>query len=289
MLILGAHMSIAKGFAQMVHQTTELGCNALQFFTKSPRGGTAKPIDEKSADEFAMLCKKYQIRFVVAHSSYLLNFARPHKEIDWMIQDILLDCERVHLLRGNGIVVHIGKAKKEDRKKAVRNIIENTKYIIDKTEKLKLAYILENTAGQGSEIGFRFEELKEIWDVLQHFNPRLKACLDTAHLWAAGYDIGSQKTVQTILKEYDQMIGLKNIACFHFNDSRYGLQSKLDRHENIGYGHIGEEGLKAIAKFAETQSIPLILETPEKERTHTEDVKKVHKFLGLGIHSDNIP
>lgn len=281
MLILGAHMSIAGGFAQAAQKTGgELGCNAMQLFTKSPRSRMVKPIDPADAELFKQYCAEYEIKHVVAHSSYLLNFGKPATQVPWALNDILLDFERLFMIGGDGIVVHIGKSLDGDRDTAVRNVIENAKIIVDRTEKTGLQYILENTAGQGSEIGFQLEELARIWKELKHFSPRIKSCLDTAHIWAAGYDIGTEKGAKETLKTYDQLIGTDTLSCFHFNDSKKLLGSRVDRHDNIGAGNIGLEGLKTIAGFAESKSIPLILETPEKDgRTHLDDVKTVKGFF----------
>ena len=281
MLILGAHMSIAGGFAQAAAKTgQEFGCNAMQIFTKSPRSRMVKPIDPRDAADFKVSCKKYKIQHVVAHSSYLLNFGKPAADIPWAIRDILTDFERLSMLGGHGIVVHIGKSLEDNRQAAITNVIENAKLIIEKTQNSGLQYILENTAGQGSEIGFRLDELALIWKELKGFSPRVRSCLDTAHIWAAGYDIGSSKGATRVLKEYDQLIGVDTLSCFHFNDSKKAFGSRVDRHDNIGNGQVGLEGLKTIARFAEKHSIPLILETPEKDgKTHLDDIKMVKSFF----------
>lgn len=285
MFILGAHMSIAGGFAQAALNTAalkteQLGCNAMQFFTKSPRGRMVKPIDPQDAEQFKKYCKQFEIKHIVAHSSYLLNFGKPADQIPWAVKDIVTDFERLQTLGGHGIVVHIGKSLDDDRSTAIENVIENAKKIIDLTAKTNLQYILENTAGQGSEIGFRLEELGQIWKELKNFSPRIKSCLDTAHIWAAGYDISTQTGVTQTLKEYDQLVGIDTLSCFHFNDSKKLLGSRVDRHDNIGCGNIALEGLKTIAQFAEKRGIPLIMETPEKDgKTHLDDLKVVGTFF----------
>lgn len=285
-MILGAHMSIAKGFAQAALTTAqEYKGNALQFFTKSPRGGKPKPIDPADAQTFQDTCKKNHIKYVIAHSSYLLNFAQSPHNISWALKDLMNDFERLALLGGNGVVVHIGKCLSCTREEAIHNVIENAKKVIDATEKCvsanhqPLEYILENTAGQGSEIGFQLEELALIWKGLKGFSPRLKSCLDTAHIWAAGYDISTEAGASKLLQEYEQLIGIKTLSCFHFNDSKKACGSKVDRHQNIGKGFIGLEGLKTVARFASQKNIPLILETPEENPgDRIEDVEKVKNF-----------
>jgi deoxyribonuclease-4 len=282
MLILGAHMSIAGGFSNAPKKAgEELHSNAMQIFTKSPRGGNVKPLDPGDVAEFQALCKQYGIKYVVAHSAYLLNFAKPIKNLPWMRESILSDFQRLHELGGHGVVVHIGKALDGERSIGIHHVIENAKYVVDATQKEGLDYILENTAGQGSEIGFQLEELAQVWKGLQGFSPRIKHCLDTAHIWAAGYDIGTASGARLLLKEYDELIGIKDLACIHFNDSKKAKGARLDRHENIGDGQIGLEGLKTIAKFAAENSTPLILETPEiGGKSHIDDVKVVRGWFG---------
>ena len=282
MLILGAHVSIGEGFASAAEKIgKEYRCNAMQVFTKSPQGGPIKPIDPRDADRFKELCKKYEIRFVIAHSSYLLNFAKPLKDVLWMRQNLLADFERLHMLGGHGVVIHIGKSMAAKREDSIKNVIENAKQIIEATQDTGLDYILENTAGQGSEIGHKFEELGLVWKGLKGFSPRLRSCLDTAHAWGAGYEINTESGVKKIFSDYDSLVGINTLACIHINDSKKACGSRVDRHDNIGAGLIGMEGLATIAKFAVEKSIPLILETPEREgKTRLEDVRKVQKILG---------
>lgn len=281
MLILGAHMSIAEGFSEAARRThSEFDCNAIQLFTKSPRGRLVKLINPEDAKTFKELCAKNGIQYVIAHSSYLLNFGKPMSRIPWALVDIKTDFARLASLGGRGVIVHIGKSLESDRSTAIQNVIENAKRVIDETAHTNLEYILENTAGQGSEIGFRLDELALVWKGLKGFSPRLRSCLDTAHIWAAGYDIGTGKGVEETLKEYDQMVGIKTLSCFHFNDSKKELGSKVDRHANLGDGFIGLEGLQTIAIFAEKNSIPLILETPEKDgKDHHDDLKVLRSFF----------
>ena len=283
MLILGAHMSIAKGFAAAALKTgKDYDANAMQIFTKSPRGRFFKPLDPADVIIFRETCKKYSIKFVAAHSSYLLNLAKPIKEIPWIQTDLTADVERLYQLGGNGVIVHVGKKLENDTATAIKNVAENAKIIIEATAKTPVEYIIENTAGQGSEVGSNLEELGEIWKHLKNFSPRLKFCLDTAHLWGAGYDLSTEQNVQKYFTDFNQVIGLKNLACIHFNDSKKECGSKVDRHDNLGEGKIGLPGLTAIAKFAEKNSIPLIIETPEKDGgAHLRDILQVKSLLTL--------
>lgn len=280
MLIVGAHVSISDGFASAAEEAHSLGCNAMQMFTKNPRGRGEKPLSPSDVQKFKEKCSSYGIKYVIAHSSYLLNFAKSLKENPWALHDVKLDFTRLAALGGKGVVVHIGKHLEMDKKKAIKNVIENAKRVIEETAQTPLEYILENTAGQGTELGCNLDELGVIWKGLKGFSPRLRSCLDTAHFWGAGYDIGSAKGVKKALKDYDEAVGIKTLSCFHFNDSKKPLGSCVDRHDNIGKGVIPREGLAEIVRFAESKNIPLILETPDETGVaRKNDIKIVRSLL----------
>ncbi len=273
-------MTVKDGFAAAAEKTGEYGCNAMQIFTKSPQGGVAKPIKEDDAAAFKKNCERYAIRFAVAHSSYLLNFGKPMSEAPWMLENLSLDFERIFFLGGHGVVVHVGKALERHHDDAIGHVVKNAKTVIEKTQHAPGLYIIENTAGQGSEVGSTMEELAQIWKGLKGFSPRVKFCLDTAHLWGAGYDLSDEKGVEKLFMEFDEAIGLKQLACIHFNDSAKEKGSRVDRHDNLGEGMIGIKGLKAVVDSAMGKSIPLILETPEKDgKTHLQDIEKVRSWL----------
>lgn len=282
MLILGAHMGIDKGFPSAARMTVEeYGANAMQIFTKSPRSRQVKPIPDNDAQEFRKITQESGIKYVIAHSSYLLNFGKSLAEVPWAEKDLTTDFERLSMLGGNGVIVHIGKALDGDTARALQNVIENAKQIIEKTASTNLEYILENTAGQGTEVGTTIEDLATIWKGLKGFSPRVKFCLDTAHLHGAGFDLSTSEKVTAFLDQFDQTIGIKNLSCFHFNDSKVPLGARVDRHINLGLGEIGLPGLTHLARFAVEQSIPLICETPEKYgKTRYEDLVTVREMVG---------
>ena len=182
------------------------------------------------------------------------------------------------MLGGNGVVVHLGKASGGmDPQEAIQNMIDNIQTVLQKTEHTKVDFLLENTAGQKSDLGYRFEDLEKIWKQVQPLSPRMKICLDTQHTFAAGYD---WENSQEIFQEFDQRIGIKNIACIHFNDSKKECDSHVDRHENLFQGFIGEKNLIAIAKYAIKHEIPLILETPgDANGEHHKEILKLKKEL----------
>ena len=293
MLIIGVHQSIAKGFYNAVQDTVKFyNTNALQIFLKSPQMLTFCKITDEEAEK----TKKFVLEnnlFIVGHCSYLLNFAKEQnflntddikKKGNWAINSLIDDLVSIHKIGGYGIVLHTGKYTDQTKEQGIKTIAKNIKQVIFDIEyKLKdhtkLPYIIiENTSGQGTEIGVTIEELAEIYELLER-NHRIKFCLDTAHAYASGYDIKTKEGFEDYIKKFDKLIGIENIGLFHFNDSKKELGSRVDRHDSIGEGLIGEEGLKRIAEYAKSKTIPIILETPDKEVSHLQDIKKVKSWF----------
>jgi deoxyribonuclease IV len=276
-LLLGAHMSIAKGFVEAAIRTREVyNANAMQIFTKNPRGRAAKPLDAKVASEFKKYCKKNGVEFVVSHGSYLLNFAKPLPQNHWSIANLVDDLKRITALGGVGVVLHVGKHLELSYAVAERELVKNIKVVLKKTATLKnTKIIIENTAGQGTEMGTTFEALASLYKKLGK-SSRIGFCIDTCHTFASGYDW--KKGPEKVFKQWDKLIGIDKIDCLHFNDSLKGVDSRRDRHHNIGKGEIGIPSLKKIVQFAKKNTIPLILETPEKTLTHEDDLKVIRTW-----------
>lgn len=278
MLIAGAHMSIAKGFLEAAKQTKEnYKANALQIFLRSPRSRTEKPLDLDEAAQVKKYIKQNKI-FLIGHCSYLLNFAKDIDKDPWPVQSLISDIKKIYQLGGIGVVSHMGKTLNLKKTQAYKYLQKNLKKVLKKTEKEGIWIILENTAGQGSEMGCTFEDLKYLYDLLGK-NKRIRFCFDTAHSFVSGYDLSTKKTVKETFNKFNKTIGLNKIALIHFNDSKKELGSKVDRHANLGDGLINKEGLKEIIKIAKRESIPLILETPEKgKKTHLDDLQTLRKW-----------
>ncbi len=293
MLIIGVHQSIAKGFYNTVQDTVNYyNTNALQIFLKSPQMLTFCKI----TDEMATKTKQFILEnnlFIVGHCSYLLNFAKEQnftdtenvkKKGNWAINSLVDDLVSINKIGGYGIVLHTGKYTNQTKEDGIKVIAKNIKQAIyDLEYKLKdhtkTPYIIiENTAGQGTEIGTTIEELSDIYKLLEK-NQRIKFCIDTAHAFASGYNIKTKEGFEDYIKKFDKLIGIENIGLFHFNDSKKELGSRVDRHDSIGAGLIGEEGLKRIAEYAKSKTIPLILETPDKEVSHLQDIAKVKSWF----------
>ena len=271
-MIIGAHMSITNGYADSLKQSRlELDANAVQIFLKSPRGGKPKPLLDSEILKFHDYHKQYEIQFVVGHSSYLLNLAKPLAPDDWQYNSLIDDLTRLSKLKGAGLVYHVGKYLKLDPKEATNLLIENLKYLIDRTHFLKVPILLENLSGQGTEMGTNLEEIRFIMDQVDA-PEMLKVCIDSCHSFAAGYDLTTTETVANFFKTLNQTIGIKNIVCFHLNDSKAPCGAHKDRHENLGQGHIGTQGIQSFIKLANQHQIPLLLETPLINNSHLVDI-----------------
>lgn len=311
MLIIGSHMSIGNGFLNAVKKTVEsYNSNALQIFLKSPQSLSFCNITDEESEKVKEYIKKNNV-FLVGHCSYLLNFAKiqeykqeelyeqkisstendinktikniTNKIGNWAVNSLVDDLYSIYKMGGYGVVLHVGKYVELDKEIALNNVIKNIKQTIEtisyKTKNSNTPYIiLENTAGQGTEIGSKFEELFQIYDFLGR-DKRIKFCLDTAHAFSAGYNLRNPDEFDRFIEYFDNHIGINNIGLFHFNDSKKDLNSKVDRHESIGYGLIGDIALKHISEFAIKNTIPLILETPDKEISHLEDINKIKSWF----------
>ncbi|EKD93532.1 MAG: hypothetical protein ACD_28C00129G0005 [uncultured bacterium] len=271
--LLGAHMSIANGFLAAAQETHELlGANALQLFLKSPRGRGITKLTVDDAHAFREYIKKVDIRFVVVHSSYLLNLAKPITGDPWALQSLIDDLRSTAQLGGAGVVLHIGKTLELAYGIAEDHLVQNLQTVLEATQDLSTEIILENTAGQGTEMGITFAQLASVYTKLGKPS-RVSFCLDTCHLFAAGYDLTTAISVEQILKQFDEEIGTHKIRVFHFNDSKYPLGARRDRHQNLKEGHVGLEGLTVLAQFGARRGIPMILETPLRDGSHLEDFK----------------
>lgn len=275
-------MSIAKGFLEAAQETHDhLKANTLQIFLKSPRGRGTTKLTDQEAKRFKEYAQEKRIQAIVAHSSYLLNFAKPLAADRWDLHSLTDDLKSMAKLNGIGVVLHTGKTLLLDYNKAENYIVQNLKQALKETSALSTFILLENMAGQGTEMGSSFEQLGSLFKKLEQ-HPRIGFCFDTCHAFAAGYDLSTQKGVENVLKEFDKHIGIRHLKVMHFNDSKYPLGSRRDRHANLGEGEIGLEGLQALAQWATKHVIPMILETPERHgKNHLDDIQ-ILKHLAKG-------
>jgi len=261
MILLGAHMSIGGGVFNAILRGKELGCTTIQIFTKSANQWKAKEITSADIEKFKQVQKETQITPVVAHDSYLINIGSSDKDLlQKSRESLLLELTRSEKLGLLYLVMHPGS--NPDAKEGIKKISDSLNWVLSQSSKYKAKICLETTAGQGSTLGYRFEQIAQIIDLVDE-KERLGVCYDTSHTFAAGYDIRDKKAYTNTFKEFDKIVGLKKICVIHLNDSKKELGTRVDRHEHIGKGFIGLEAFKILMNDPEFEKIPKIIETPK--------------------------
>jgi deoxyribonuclease IV len=261
-LLAGAHMSIAGGMHRAFERGLKAGCRTIQVFLKNSNQWKAKPLTEQDRKLFREAQRKSGIRPVMAHDSYLINLASPDiflrkKSIDAFIEEM----ERANFLGIPYLITHPGAHVGAGVEAGITRISDSLERALEIVEP-PVAVLLENTAGQGTSIGCCFEHLAAIIEKIPD-SDRVGVCLDTCHLFAAGYDIRTEKGYETTMRDFDRLVGLRKIRAFHVNDSKKDLGSHVDRHAHIGEGCIGLEGFRRLVNDKRFVRIPKILETPK--------------------------
>ena len=260
---IGAHMSVAGGVSRALDRGEELGLDTIQIFTKNANQWAGRPISEEERERFIQRREETGIDPVVAHDSYLINLASPDRE---MFERSLAAFEdemiRCHQLNIPWLVMHPGSHLKSGEARGIRQIGEAVRVALLEQEDTGVGILLETTAGQGTQIGYRFEHLRDIMGEID-YPERTGVCLDTCHIFAAGYDIRSKKTYEATMDEFDRIVGIGNLHLIHANDSKKELGSRVDRHEHIGKGQIGEEAFSFFLNDPRLADLPFILETPK--------------------------
>lgn len=258
--MIGCHLSTSKGFLNMGKQIVELGGNTFQFFTRNPRGGAAKPIDEKDIDAFREFAKENGIDVILAHAPYTLNACSADADTRrFALETFEDDLNRMEYVPGNMYNFHPGSHVKQGVDVGIDYIAETLNTVIKKKQTTKV--LLETMAGKGTEIGRSFEEIRRIIDKVE-LDEHLGVCLDTCHVYDAGYDIVCN--LDGVLKEFDDVIGLDRLKAVHINDSKNPFESHKDRHEKIGEGSIGVEAFTRIINHPALKDLPFYLETPNE-------------------------
>jgi len=280
MLRLGAHMSIAGGFDKAVERAHSVESDALQIFTKNQNQWKAKPIEEDSVVRFKEALERHQIGPVVAHDSYLINLASPKDELwEKSIAAFREELERCDLLGVPYLVTHPGSHTGSGTEAGIARVIEALNRVHEEAPHLKAMTLLETTAGQGSNLGSTFEELQAMLEGVRD-RERVAICLDTCHIYVAGYDIRSQEAYAETMNTFDSLIGIDQIKAIHLNDAKQPLGSKKDRHHLIGQGTIGVCGFWHLMNDARLESVPGLLET-EKGDDLAEDRDAIALLRGL--------
>ena len=279
MKYIGAHVSAAGGVENAPFNAHAIGAKAFALFTKNQRQWVAKPLTEKSIAKFKENCEKYgyQPSHILPHDSYLINLGHPDPSALEKSRNAFLDemqrCEQLGLDRLN---FHPGSHLKKVSVEECLTIIANSiNWTLDQTN--GVTAVIENTAGQGSNLGFTFEQIAEIIDQVED-KSRVGVCIDTCHAFAAGYDLSTQDGFQSIFADFDRVIGFKYLKGIHLNDSKKELGSKIDRHEAIGKGCIGIPAFEFLMNDPRFNNIPMVLETPESDNW-AEEIKLLYSLV----------
>src|SRR5919107_1296961 len=262
---LGAHLSIAGGLPRAVDRAEASGCEALQIFTKSAGQWRARELPASEIGLFKRRVRQTRIRPVVAHNSYLINLAAADAALRARsIASLRDELHRADALGLDGLVMHPGSYTSGSEQSGLRMIAEGLSDIVASRPDGKTRILLEHTAGQGTNLGHRFEHLAEIIERLGG-PPPPGVCLDTCHLIAAGYDICSQQGYEETFRQFGRIVGFSRLRAFHFNDSKKPCGSRVDRHEHIGKGCIGLEPFRWLLNDPRFAGLPMLLETPKLE------------------------
>lgn len=271
-LLVGAHVSIAGGVDQAVVRGEQIGCTAIQIFTRNASRWQTKPLDPEVARRFRSALADSRIGYVAAHDSYLINLASPDAALrEKSLKALRDEVERCRMLGIGDLVMHPGAHVGSGVDAGIEQIVAGlNKLCRQSSEDVRI--LLENTAGQGSVLGASFAELAEILRRVPE--QRFAVCLDTCHAFAAGYDLRNADGYAQTIAEFDRQIGVERLALIHANDSKKPLGSRVDRHEHVGRGMIGRDGFAALMGDARLLGIPRIIETPPGE-DHSDDLRNL--------------
>lgn len=268
MLKIGCHLSASKGFLHMGKEIISIGGNTFQFFTRNPRGGKAKAIDEKDIKDFLEFKEQNGIGSILAHAPYTLNACSADENVRQFAFEIMTDdLNRMEYVPENFYNFHPGSHVSQGTEKGIELIADLLNRVLKKEQTTTV--LLETMAGKGSEVGRNFEELRAIIDKVE-LNHHLGVCMDTCHVYDAGYDIVND--LDGVLEEFNKIIGLSRLKALHVNDSKNPFESHKDRHEKIGEGSIGVKTFEAIVKHPKLREIPMYLETPNELEGYQKEI-----------------
>lgn len=273
MFTIGCHLSASKGYLAMAKQAVSIGANTFQFFTRNPRGGKAKEINEDDVKAFLEYSKEHGINRILAHAPYTLNACSADSGIREFAKNTMADdLKRMEYTPGNYYNFHPGSHVGQGVEVGIDFIAEMLNEILTKEQTTTV--LLETMSGKGSEVGRNFEELKAIIDKVK-LKDKLGVCLDTCHIWDGGYDVVNN--FDGVLDEFDKIIGLEKLKAIHLNDSKNDLASHKDRHEKIGDGKIGLDAISKIINNDRIKNLPFYLETPNEIEGYEREIELLKK------------
>ncbi|NLJ78532.1 MAG: deoxyribonuclease IV [Tissierellia bacterium] len=268
-MLIGCHLTISKGYEEAAKQALEVGANIFQFFSRNPRGYASKDLDMEDVEAMNRILKDNNFGPLLAHAPYILNFASHKPRIYGMAKGILAeDYQRLNDISIPYCTFHPGNHVGKGAEYGIERIVDALNEVITGTETTIL--LLETMAGQGTEIGYKFEELAAIIKGVEH-NELLGVCFDTCHVYSAGYDIVND--LDGVLEEFDKIVGIDRLKAIHLNDSKMELNSRKDRHARIGEGTIGLEAILNIIAHPSLKGLPFYLETPNELGGYREEIE----------------
>lgn len=269
MLNIGCHLSASKGYLNMAKTAASIDANTFAFFTRNPRGGAAKDIDENDVKAFLEFTAQNKFATLVAHAPYTLNACSDKTETrEFALNTMRDDLMRMEYTPNQYYNFHPGSHMKQGADAGIEMIAKQLNDVL--TEDMTTTVLLETMAGKGSEVGRSFEELRQIIDAVK-LNDKLGVCFDTCHVYDAGYNIVDD--LDGVLNEFDRIIGIDRLKAIHMNDSKNPFESHKDRHEKIGEGSIGFNTMVSIINHPKLQNIPIILETPNELDGYAKEIK----------------
>lgn len=268
MFKIGCHLSSSKGYTAMGKEAVKIGANTFQFFTRNPRGGAAKPLDEKDMKAYVEFAKENGLGTILAHAPYTLNAAAAKEDLRQFAFEVMKDdLYRLSFIPGSMYNFHPGSHVKQGAEVGIELISDHLNRVLEYN--VNTTVLLETMAGKGSEVGRSFEEIQTIIEKTER-NDMVGVCLDTCHVYDAGYDI--VKNLDGVLQEFDEVIGLDRLKAIHLNDSKNPFASHKDRHEKIGEGSIGLEAMESIINHPKLRNLPFYLETPNELEGYAREI-----------------
>ena len=275
MIYIGNHLSASKGFYAMGKMALKLGGDTFAFFTRNPRGGKAKDLDEEDIRKLRELMEEHHFGKLVAHAPYTLNLCSAKEDVRTFARETIADdLRRMEYLPGNYYNFHPGSHVGQGADQGIAMIAEMLNETLRPDQKTTV--LLETMAGKGSEVGRTFEELRQILDRVDCAD-KVGVCLDTCHVWDGGYDIVGG--LDGVLRKFDEIIGLDRLLAVHLNDSKNDCGAAKDRHEKLGQGHIGPDALRAVVTHPLLQDRPFILETPNDDAGYAAEIARVRSWM----------
>lgn len=275
MLTIGCHLSSSKGYFAMGKEAVKIDANTFQFFTRNPRGTKAKAMNPQDVNRYLDFAREHGINQILAHAPYTLNACSANEGLRTLARDTMKDdLERMEYTPGNCYNFHPGSHVGQGAEDGIRYISDMLNQVL--TPELHTTVLLETMSGKGSEVGREFEELREILDRVEQ-KDHMGICLDTCHVWDAGYDIAGD--LDGVLNRFDRIIGLDKLKAIHLNDSQNPLGAHKDRHAKIGEGYIGFEALKRMTVHPALKDLPFYLETPNDLSGYAKEIAMMREIV----------